>query len=189
MASYFSETVDAELRGVTVRMASLVFFDFLDHPIRVWPGFGILHAGGHDWVGIGELGSISEIATTSGTDAETVTFTLSGIDEDRIAEALAASEQVKGRAVTIFLQFFDEHWQTLDSPYALYTGDMDQMKIQRSEATRTCQVTAEGPFARRAMPPWGYLSHQAQQRISPGDLGLKDMTAMQNKTTQWPIYI
>lgn len=185
--SYFPETIQASLNGATIRASLLVFFDFKTAPMRVWQGFGDLSAGGFTWKGIGDLGSVSGLESALGGTAPTTTFTLSGVKPETIATGLAAKDEVKGRRVTVFIQFFDADWQTYDSPYALYSGLMDQMRIIRRASERVVEVTAESLFARRAMPPWGYLTDRDQNKRHPGDRGLEQVPAMANKSVYWPL--
>lgn len=184
---FFPQTIAEHLAKRVVRASYLVHFAFATTPMRVWIGTGALVSGGQTWSGIGTLGSISGIESALGGTAPVVTFGLSGVDPTAVAKALDASDEVKGRDVTIFLQFFDDASQPLDAPYAVYAGTMDVMRVKAQGPTeRTVEVTAETLFARRALPPFGYLSDRDQQRLYPGDRGLEYMPSMAAKTVNWP---
>lgn len=186
---YFPATIAAALAGSTVRHGVLVHFDFLTEPARLWLGHGLLSAGGNEWRGLGELGSISGIESAIGGTAPVVTFGLSGVAPSIVSAALNSSDEVKGRDVTIFMQFFDEHMQTLDAPYSIWAGTMDLMRVKAEGPTsRVIELTAETLFTRRSVPPWGYLSDRDQQRLYPGDRGLEEVAAMASKTVTWPYY-
>jgi hypothetical protein len=186
---YFNATIAAALAGRTVRMALLVHFDFATTPMRVWSGFGDLAAGGYTWSGLGELGSISGIESAIGGTAPQVTFSMSGIDAAVVTATLNASDEVTGRDATIFAQFFDEDWQTLDSPYALWAGTMDVMRFSRADVTsRVVALTAETLFARRGIPAFGYLSPADQEGLFAGDRFLEQVPTMANKSVQWPAF-
>ncbi|PNG27000.1 hypothetical protein [Methylocella silvestris] len=185
--AFFVNTVAAYVSGQIVQAALLVAFEFADQTVRVWSGLGDLAAGGETWSGIGELGSISNIESAIGDVAPQVTFSLSGVDPSLIAEALANSGNVKGRNVTVYLQFFDSAMQPLDCPYAIYLGLMDVMKVKADSPTqRIVELTSETLFTRRGVAPWGYLSSSSQRGLYPSDAGLDYMSAMQNVTTGWP---
>lgn len=185
--SAFSDTAAAALAGRTVRVAQLVLLDFATDPQRLWLGHGLLNAGGHQWSGLGELGSISGIENPMGGTAPVTTLGLSGVEPVHVEKALNASSEVKGRPAIVYLQFFDELWQTLDDPYAIMTGTMDRISIAASGTeTRTVEVTVEWLFTRRAIPPFGMLSDRDQKSLYPGDRGLEQMAAMQNKSVEWP---
>ncbi|MGQ0445941.1 MAG: hypothetical protein ACT4O2_12655 [Beijerinckiaceae bacterium] len=112
---YFSATIEAQLAGREVRGALLVRFDFASQSIWLWPGHGMLNAGGALWSGAGELGKIEGLESPLRGIAPVVTFTLSGVDPYLIAEAIGNPAEYRGQLVTVFLQFFDADWAPLDS--------------------------------------------------------------------------
>jgi hypothetical protein len=184
---YFPATVAAALSGKVVRIGYLVHLDFTTTPFRLWLGHGLLETGGHTWSGLGELGSISGMESAIGGTAPQTTFTLSGIDPGLVGKAIDASDEVKGRDVTVYVQFFDPDMQALDDPYAVYAGTMDLSRVKGQGADqRSIEVTAETLFARRALAPFGYLSDRDQQRLFSGDRGLEQVPAMASKTVTWP---
>lgn len=186
---YFSETIAAALAGETVRASFLVHFDFATTPMRLWLGDGTLSAGGETWQGLGRLGSISGLQGPRNGSAPMTTFALSGVEPSHVALALGSSGEVKGRPVIVFLQVFDAAWQTLDQPYAVYSGVLDQIRVKAQGPTsRVIEVTAEGLFARRSLPPFGYLTDRDQQRLYPGDRGLELVPTMANKSIAWPMF-
>lgn len=188
--AFFPETAAEALAGQTVRAAMLVHFDFLDDPMRVWQGFGALHTqDDEDWQGLGELGTIGGIESAIAGTSPQVTFSLSGVDPAIVAKTLASSDQVRGRDVTIYLQFFDDGWQTLDAPYALWCGVMDVMQIKAAGPTeRTVSLTAETLFTRRGLSPFGYLSDADQNALHPDDRGLEHVASMATKHVIWPAW-
>lgn len=188
--SIFSETVAATLQGRVVRAAQLVFLDFTSQPMRLAMIEGEVEAGGFTWRGLGRLGSISGLESPLGGSAPVTTLSLSGVEPDQVSKALEASDEVKGRPAVVYLQFFDDAWAPLDSPYALMTGSMDKMSIAADGPTaRTISVTVEWLFARRAIPRFGMLSDRDQKARFPGDRGLEQMASMQSKSIAWPTYL
>lgn len=189
---FFPDTVAARLSGRTIRCARLVYLDFADEPGLYWEGgTGLLATNdGRQWLGAGELGSISGIESAIGGTAPQVTLTLSGASAKHIRESVAAETNVKGRDATVFMQFFDEETiAPLDNPYAIFLGIMDVMTVQMQDPTTwTIELTVESLFTKRAMPPWGYLSDRSQQARFPGDLGLAEMGNMRFDAPFWPVY-
>jgi len=184
---YFVQTAAAYLAGREVRAAWLAEFAFASEAMRLWQGFGDIVAGGETWSGLGEFGSISGLESPVNGNAPNVTFTLSGVSSDIVSKATSATTEVRGRPVTLFVQFFDGAWQVLDQPYAIFSGVMDQMTIRADgPATRTIDLTAESLWTRRLVVPWGYMSATSQRARYPGDTGFDLMQQMTNISTGWP---
>ena len=187
--SYFPATVAAALAAREVRIARLVEMDFADGVGRYWEGgTGQLVAGGQTWLGTGELGAIGGIESAIGGTAPEIKLSLSGIAGSFVAEMLAAETQVKGRDLTIYLQFFDDAWNTLDEPYAVFLGLMDVMSAKVAPNKATIDLSVESLFTRRGRPVWGYLSDRSQQGLYPGDRGLELMAAMRLASPFWPVF-
>jgi hypothetical protein len=185
--AFFNETIAAVAAARTVRAALLVFFDFEGDPKRVWAGPGIITAGGYTWDGLGEFGTIDGLEQAIGVVAPQTTFTLSGVSPDIVALARNQSDLVKGRDVTVYIQFFDENWQPLDEMYAVWSGILDQMKYSAiGPIQRTVTVTAEGLWTNRRRPVWGLYTDRDQNQRFPGDRGLEQVSDLVNKTIHWP---
>lgn len=184
---FFSSTIETALAGREVRGAFLVRFDFASQSVWLWQGHGVLSAGGATWSGAGELGKIEGLESPLRGTSPVVTFTISGADPYLIAEALGNPAEYRDQPVTIFLQFFDADWAPLDSPYAVFVGVMDVLKVKTSgPGTRTIEVAAESLFTRRTFPTWDKLSDSSQQRLFPGDRALEFIPALEYQNVFWP---
>lgn len=186
---HLPETIAYALANGPPRMANLVEMDFASGPMRVWTGFGTLRAGGQDWSGLGELGSISEIEQPVGGTAPECSVKLSWVDPAMVARALGDEAEYKGRIIRIYAQHFDDAWQALDSPVGIATGFMDVLKIS-AQALRTREIvlTFEWLFARRAISPFATLSDADQRALHPGDMFCSHISDMQNKVVTWPVF-
>jgi hypothetical protein len=191
--SFFSDTVAAVAAGRTVNASLLVFMDFAGGERRWWTGYGNLEAGGFTWEGAGELVGIEGLQTAIGTAAPQTTFQLSGVDSSVVAAVRDASDEVKGRLVRVYIQFFevspagdDQVWANLDEPHTIWTGRMDQIRYTADGASRTVTVTAESRWVGRNRPPFGAYTYEDQVARFPGDLGLKQVASLVNKTIRWP---
>lgn len=190
--AFFNSTVEAYTAGRSIAGTVLVFMDFVDAPRRWWPGFGSLVVGGQTWQGTGELISVDGLEQPMGTAAPQTTFTLSGVDSTIVTLARNSSEKVKGRRVVVYVQFFKldgmQAWTPLDSPAAVWTGKMDQMKYAaQGPNSRSVTVTAESLWVNRSRPPFGLYSNADQVARFAGDRGLEQVSDLVNKTIRWPI--
>lgn len=183
----FPETVSAALAGKTVRAALLARFDCLSETVRVWGGFGSLRAGAEDWLGMGEFGSVDGLSLRSDMAAESLTFKLSGVSPRIVSLAKQSETEVKGRPSCVFVQFFNEEWQTLDEPVALRPAIMDQTRFEATGPDmRTVTMTAEDIFASRGSAPYAYYTDRDQQKRFDGDRGLEYIPSLIAKTVTWP---
>lgn len=180
------ETVAARLAGRTVRVAHLIELDFASAAERIWTGFGSLTAGGETWQGIGDAGQVGSVSTSAGLRADPVRLTLSGLSPGLVAIAKDQVAEVVGRRVTIYLQFFDDAWATLDTPVAIFAGRMDRMSLVRSADSAVIEVNCEPILVTKHRPAFGNFSHFDQQQRFSGDLGLERMAHNVNNTVAWP---
>jgi len=164
------------MAGVT-SVAYLIHADFRSGPLRVWTGWGTLVAGGHEWIGSGDMIGISEIDAAAGAFASPFTLTLSGLpDEHFDAYArlmLVDSTEYRGRQISVFLAFFEEDWQIIEEPIAAVTGFMDVPILDADAISRRITLQCEGPFVTRARPRYGFYTDEDQQLRYPGDMGLE----------------
>lgn len=187
---FFSETLAAHLAGREIGAALLVHMDFRGNERRWWTGNGDVTLGGHDWRGTGTLIQIQGLEQPVGTSAPKTTFSISGVDATAVQMARQASDQVKDRRVRVFINFWDvTDWAPLDSPYALWTGRMDQMSYSADgPSQRSISLTAETLWVNRRLPPYGLFTDRDQNARFPGDRGLEQVVNLVAKTSRWPVY-
>lgn len=178
--SKFPGLVDALMRGQVVSTAYLVWLDFgsgarflsdLAGPFR--------DVNGQIWEGLGQLGSVSDIER-SGTAADTVTLTLSGVDPGLSAGALHASADSKGRFARVFEQFYDvDTRQPVEKPVCYFLGRMDVTRIKADgPGTRSIIMTLESVFLLKRRPALAFLSDTDQRKLHPGDRGAEQIPAL-----------
>ena len=192
----------AVLSASTVRVATLVDFMFGGSPpdggpAYLWNGFGQRMFAGKTYIGCGDLGTIEGLEETRDSQAHQVTFTLSGVPDspvDLLAKAIAATDIVQGNIVSVSLQLFDDNWNNISAPIAIYFGIMQQPKVTRETATpetgarRIITLPAENLFYGRARPPAGRYTDAEQQQRFPGDLFCQYTPQMVNLSIAWPDY-
>jgi hypothetical protein len=196
MAS-FSAAIKAKLANRKVRVAYLIKMEFVSKTVFLWSGFGDLFTGGQTWRGAGDLIQVSNLEQPAAAEASPATFTLSGASSELVTLALAETDEYPNRPITVYFQFFqgnepgEAEWQTLDEPYAIWSGLMDTMTIKRSEGedgpVRSIALTAEGLFQDRSRPAYGAWSNSDQQARYLGDLGCSRVSRLVNKTVKWPV--
>lgn len=192
----FGSTINAYLAGRKVNMRPLVLFDFADGEQALWGGEYDVTSGGKTWKGLGGIASMDGLDGAATLESSMMTFTLSGIEPEGapvsfadIAKNSDRSNYVR-RQVTVYLQFFDEDWQKLDSPQAVKAGIMGNMTMSRSRTAngflRTVSLTANNIFYGRGVAPAAFYTDRDQQKRYSGDLGMQFIPTLQNKQIPVP---
>lgn len=191
-----SAAIKAKLAGHSVRISPLVYMAFKSGDVRTWPGIGELKTthstlGTSTWIGNGGLISVSDIDLAAGFFASTVTVTLSGVPEEYIAiygKAMNQEDELKRRRISIFAQVFDDNWQPLGDYFAIWSGIMDKLTFKKRAGDQMVTLNCETPFVSRRRPRYGFLTDEDQQKLYPGDLGLRFVTPAASKNIKWPSY-
>ena len=171
--------VDALRNGRAVRHGFLE----MDHPasvVRVWTGWGAASWQGHDWLGVGALGSIGEIADTKETVAHDLSLGISGIDPAMIT---LRDGQLRGRPMTLWVRWLDQAtgaWFT-DSAI-LFQGVMDTVTSQEQGGKASMALVCRSPLFNWSEAPHVYYSNEEQQLLHPGDTGFDRMADIPTKT-------
>jgi hypothetical protein len=177
---------------------------FDDNIIRMWTGQGTLVLeDGTEWIGLGQLLSISSIEETSEMAVKGATITLSGIPSNLLS--LALSTPYQGRIAKIYFGTFQQgsilqetgnyillegggriNLESMSTGFnELFSGYMDQMNIEEAGDTATIEMAVENKLidlerARVARFTSGY-----QKSVYPGDLGCDFIEDLQDKKISW----
>tara|TARA_R110002153_G_scaffold3546_1_gene17026 strand:+ start:119 stop:751 length:633 start_codon:yes stop_codon:yes gene_type:complete len=173
--------------------------------VRMWTGQGTLVLeDGTQWIGLGQLLSISSIEETSEMAVKGASISLSGIPSELLS--LALSEPYQGRVAKIYFGTFQQEGNILleSGSYILlqdgsrievqtgergfnelFSGYMDQMNIEESGETSTIEMAVENKLidlerARVARYTSGY-----QKSVYPNDLGMDFIEDLQDKRISW----
>jgi len=171
--------------GHRVAVASLFEFEFLSGVHRYWDGHGYLTAGGHEWIGFGQMGSVTGLEQSRGMNAPKTTFTLSGVDDDILAVAVNGSAEATGRPATVYLQFLTAAGVPLDAPVAIWAGIMDSMSFSAGVKEQRVSIGAETLFVDRVRAPWGFQTDTDQRARYPLDTGFQFVAKLIFKTVNW----
>tara|TARA_R110002153_G_scaffold65096_1_gene174336 strand:+ start:70 stop:747 length:678 start_codon:yes stop_codon:yes gene_type:complete len=179
-----------------------LFFD--SSVLRFWTGVGTLTLDGEQWIGSGNLLSISDIEETLEMAVKGATVSLSGIPSEVLS--LALSEPYQGRVCNIYFGTFTTSTSLLkeDSDYILlqdgsqilidtardafneiFSGYMDQMNIEEEADSSRIELTVENKLvdlerARVARYTSGY-----QKSLYPSDKGFDFVEDLQDKPITW----
>lgn len=179
-------TVDVSTETARGQVSPALFVEMMfdSTPLRLWSGFGDLTFDGHVYTGAGTFGAITEIEeSASDVRASGVAMTLSGIPSQYIS--LGLSEKFQGRAVTIWLAFFDSSMAVIQDPIKIFKGRMDYPQLEESGETARITVFAESHLVDLERPRVRRYTDEDQRQLYPGDTGLRFVAGLQNKSIEW----
>ena len=173
-----------------LRVGLIVEIDYPATPLRAWTGQGELVWDSKTWLGVGDLGGISAVRETGSPQATNVTLEISGITSTNLALALAETSQ--RRRATVWLALFEETvvddapvLTLIGAPWRVRRGWTDVHKIIDTGKTASIQVTVESLFARlRIARTMRYTDHD-QQRLFPGDTGMRYAPSIGTRPIYW----
>ena len=156
-------------------------FDTSD--IRVWSGLEDLVINSEKYTGAGTLLSISNIEENLQLMSSGLTIALSGMDETVLD--LALTENYQNRPVTIFLGFVTGGSSDIKGYLTVFKGRMTGMTVSDTPDGANIILSAESRLIDLKRPRGYRYTHQAQDHLYSGDLGLQYITKIQNKEIIW----
>jgi len=142
-----------------------------------------LNIGGKTYYGTKGLGQIEEL-TESPSEVKPLKFTLSGVPITNIA--LALTEPVQGKLVTIKLAIFDPTTYQLLDVDAVWVGRLDMFDIDDGVSTSTLSVTAEHAGIDLTRPGNLLYTDASQQTLFAGDLAFQFLNDQVEQRIVWP---
>jgi hypothetical protein len=143
--------------------------------------------GEEQYIGTGNLGSLSVLAESSELAAQTIQLTLSGIPGSMITDIF--SDEYIGQPVYIWYATLDKDTYAVESgqngPVLIFAGRMDFGNIEFGE-TATVTLNATSRLADWERPRGGRFNHAYQQRhVDATDFGFRYVQALQDLAISW----
>jgi len=182
MARPMTPAMLVALTSNTIQPAIFVTGTFQTGPIYVWTGYGPIVWGGHTWLGVGTLGSISPIEEQGSIDAKGMTLTLSGFDATLLADVL--TEMKLGAPAAVYLGLFSDNALIAD-PIPAWAGRMDQPTIDVSGQTASISIACENRLLDLNTPVYRRYTNEDQQLDYPGDRGMEFVYAITETMIFW----
>lgn len=195
--SFFTEDQINTLTSNNVRCDFLVKMEFKSETVYVWNGDYPLTVNGITYKPLHGIAQISGLGQNAGTDSAQISFSVTGIPDqapDFLALTLAETPEANQQLVTVYMQFFDDEWQPVGNPLAIWWGYMQPPRISRDTQngsdgqTQSITMTAENAFYNRSRPPRGRYTDRDQQQRYPGDTFFQFVPTLLNFSTTYPDY-
>lgn len=207
-----SRDLDADFISALDQPEIFPFFaaqlNFDTSQLRLWTGLKDLTIDGLAYTGAGNFLQFSQMEETSEIAARGATITLSGIPSDLIS--LAISEPYQGRLCRIYfgvltgLQFYllqedsdyvlsedgtkiglDLRTAEQDVITELFSGYIDQMKIEEGAETSTIAVSVESRLIDLERSRTFRYTNENQKSRYPNDLGFSYVEDLLDKKFSW----
>jgi hypothetical protein len=175
----------AATSAAEVRPALFVFLDLDGGPVRIWSGVGDRILNSNTFTGLGTLAGVSPIEETTKVRAVGIRLTLSGIPSDVVS--LALSEPYRGRPVTMWLALYDSAGALIGDAVQTFSGRIDTMSLEDTGETSMLSLSAESRLIDLERPRETRYTDEEQQRIFPGDTGLRYVAGLQEKELPWGV--
>ena len=187
-----SRALSAEMLAVAtadiVRPIYLVKAEFDSTPpedrnLYLWSGFGDLTFNGKNYLGVGNLLSISAVDESTDLTATGASIVLSGIQSPLLA--IARDEDYQGRPITIYLGALDDTGDLIASPTVLFSRFMDVMTIAEAGETSTISVTAENKLIAFDRSYVRRYTAEDQKIDYPNDMGFEFVAKIADQEIIW----
>ena len=185
MTRTVSGAVATALAQPNVGVVLFVEMLFDGAPLRVCSAGFDLSWNGETWLGVGQLGAVEEVRETESGEVTGLAFVLSGVPSASIALALGTVYQ--RRVVNVYVGFLNlPSHAILADPVLEWSGLIDQMTVVDDGATSVIRITAENELFDFARPHVLYWSDEDQQKLYPGDTGLRFAKQLNERQLVWP---
>jgi hypothetical protein len=175
----------AAMEAPNVHMALLAELHFASDIVYCWTGMCTLVYGGHNWIGLGKLASVSTIQEGSTVQADGITIGLEGVDPTMISEALGEVQQ--GLPCILSMAFFDDTpvHSLIGTPTVCFAGRMDEPTIDEGTESCTITIACENRMALLQQSHERRYTDQEQRRDYPNDCGFQYVNTIQNWVSTW----
>lgn len=145
--------------------AAMVHFAF-DDPVYVHSGLGEITWNGNTYVGIGMLGQVSEHQESEALTVQPITFSLSGLDQQRLRGALDSASY--GDQITMYEAFIDDAGDLVADPVVIWAGSVDSTSI-RVGPEPVITIVGQHDIADLDRADGGRFTNEDQQARYEGD--------------------
>lgn len=169
----------ARLPDPFIKPVNFAAIEFDDGTVYLHDDLGTITFGGHDYLGVGNLGAIEGIEERDDGSPAGITLRLSMLSQALLDEVLL--ENFFRRPVTAYFSLRDTvTGAMIATPFELFHGHIDDISVSAGQ-TASIAVKVETELSAWNRPLNRFFSDSENQRIYPGKLGAKYMSAMANK--------
>jgi hypothetical protein len=180
-----SMTPAAEAALMEQDLRPVLFFEgaFPTALVRFWTGLTAIDWNGETWIGAGNLIGISAVEEGTEVAATGLTVSMAGVPTTLVSAVIADAEQ--GLPGRIWIGFLDPAGGLIIDPVQVFAGRLDVPQIADGAETCVITITYESRLIDLNRPREFRYTHESQQVLYPGDLGLEYVAGLQDKEIAW----
>jgi hypothetical protein len=184
MSRGFPAAVATALAQQNVAIVTFAKLEFPSGTLYLHNSLGSYTWGGQEWLGVGDLGSISQVEEGLDVSPYAITLTLSGLNATISGAALTEDYYLHG--VTVYLGVLDADDVLIDTPTQIWAGFMDQMNMTvGADGGDAIQLVAESELSRFNKSLNLMYTNTAQQERSTGDLFFNFLHRIEGAKINW----
>jgi hypothetical protein len=173
----------AALSISVVRIAFGAKLTFLSGVSYVWSGIGNLVIGGNTFLGVGELGSISDVSESGDVRADGMTIGLSGVDQTTLNDSMSEIQQ--GAPAAILMILFDANGNVIGTPATIFGGQVDQPAVSFGAASSEINLSLESALTNLQRATCRRYTSGDQQIYFPTDSGFNWVEILNDIALLW----
>lgn len=178
-------TQQAAMEKSHVQWLALVEMFFSTNTYRFTNSNVTLQWGGHDWVGVGALGDISDIKSSEKIEPSAITLSLSLAQTPWRELGFGQVSEYRGRLVNIYRAPLDSSGQIIDDPILEWSGTMDVLALSAEGNSGSLSLRCE-PQIKMLRRPSNFRVNAAQQAVRyPNDTGFERHESLINNPQTW----
>ena len=185
MARGLSTAVKTQLATGIIDSVVLVEIDFETRIYLTNASFDItssISGTSRNYLSNGHLRSITGVTETNKPTKNSLSLTLSGVDQTYVSIAL--TENIINADVFIYRGYLDNNNALISDPFLLFYGSIDEYKISDTTETANLILTVTSHWANFSKTSGRTTSDNSQQRFFNGDKGM-EFAALTLQDIRW----
>ena len=183
MSRAFGAASAAAFIEPNVSILTFVMLDFASGIVRVHNGLGTYTWGGNDWIGVGSLGTVSQLEEGADVSPSGITLTLPALDA--VGSGAALYEDYFMRPVEIYIGALSAEDVLLNDPLQMWGGHMDVMSVTAGAENDQVTINCESELAAFDRSSNLKYTTQSQQQFYPGDVFFNFLPKIDGAKIRW----
>lgn len=167
------------------RIVYFVEFQFKTATFRASSANLTITWGGHDWIGLGSIGSISAVEESDSMDSKSLTFGLNAADQSWLSLAVGSVEEYRGLPAKMYFCPLDEQFRLIDTPVLCWVGIMDAMSIGLEDGNGNISLKCESAAYGLKRRPALRMNDAQQRKKYPTDAGFSYLNSLISQPALW----